>query len=307
MADIFICYRRNDSEGYAGRLHDHLVERFGARAVFVDVDNLHPGQDFNQVIQRTLQRSSVVLVVIGRHWMDQRLRNEGDYVRQEITAAMKGRKRLIPVLVGDAQMPASDNLPPELAPLVGKQAIPLRHPTWKADVARLITSLQRTLARKKTTVAKAQAKPASKAKGEQRANAKKTGGTASTASRPPARPKHGKSETSSPKPTLRGGKKASPAPSRVRPDSEAEKRRRADAAPDSGSQRAKRSPSKAMDGNAATSPGAARARRKKPSGASATRTAGGGGGNAGGSSGAKSGSKAAGRGHRKKKPSTTAP
>lgn len=72
MPDIFICYRREDSEGYAGRLHDPLLDHFGKRAVFIDVDNLYPGVDFEQVIQSTLLRSTVVLVVIGPRWMDSR-------------------------------------------------------------------------------------------------------------------------------------------------------------------------------------------------------------------------------------------
>jgi hypothetical protein len=149
MSEIFICYRRTDSEGYAGRLHDRLQDHFGARAVFVDVDNLHPGVDFEAVIQRTLLRSTVVLVVIGPRWLDQRLKSESDYVRQEIIAALKGRKRLIPVLVGDAKMPSREKLPAELSALAGKNAVTLRHPTWATDVARLLTSLDRILGRKK--------------------------------------------------------------------------------------------------------------------------------------------------------------
>lgn len=312
MAEIFICYRRNDSEGYAGRLHDHLVERFGARSVFVDVDNLHPGQDFAQVIQRTLQRSSVVLVVIGRHWMNQRLRNEGDYVRREIAAALNGRKRVIPVLVGDAQMPASDKLPPELAPLVGKQAIPLRHPTWKADVARLVTSLQRTLARKKATVAKDNTKPRPKPK--KPTDGKNKDSTLSAAPRRSARTKQGGSETLPLKSTARRSKKTASAGT-PRPAGEGEPRRRVDAAPDSRPQRPKRSTRKAADGSAGTSSRPAQASGKKSSGASARRMGGGGAGQPGGNSGerkggshaGKSGLKtpAAGRRGRRKKPAAT--
>lgn len=176
MAEIFICYRRNDSEGYAGRLHDGLQERFGPRAVFVDVDNLHPGVDFEDVIQRTLLRSSIVLVVIGPRWLDQRLKNEADYVRREIIAALKGKKRVIPILVGDARMPARDRLPPELASLAGKNAVTLRHAAWRADVSRLITSLERTLGRKKAP-AKPSSSPASKPKDKRlRSPRSKTGG-----------------------------------------------------------------------------------------------------------------------------------
>lgn len=147
MAEIFICYRRNDSEGYAGRLHDPLLDHFGKRAVFIDVDNLHPGVDFEQVIQNTLARSKVVLVVIGPRWLDPRLKNESDYVRREILAALKSKKRLIPVLVGGARMPAREKLPPEMVALAGKNATTLHHPTWRRDVERLIASLDRILAR----------------------------------------------------------------------------------------------------------------------------------------------------------------
>jgi hypothetical protein len=49
---IFISYRREDSAGYAGRLHEELAERFGAGEVFRDVDNLRAGQDFEDAIRR---------------------------------------------------------------------------------------------------------------------------------------------------------------------------------------------------------------------------------------------------------------
>ncbi|HST60891.1 MAG TPA: TIR domain-containing protein [Longimicrobium sp.] len=170
MADIFICYRRQDSEGQAGRLHDLLMDRFGKRAVFIDVEDLYPGVDFDQVIQSTLLRSRVVLVVIGPRWVDSRLKDEDDFVRREILAALKARKRLIPVLVGGARMPRVDKLPPELAALAGKNAVTLSHATWRTDVNRLITSLERYLARAKTAAgkpgaAKPRSKPAPRKKG----------------------------------------------------------------------------------------------------------------------------------------------
>ena len=150
MAEIFICYRRDDSGGYAGWLHDALLDHFGARAVFVDVENLYPGDDFEDVIQKTLSQALVVLVVIGPHWLDERLRNAGDYVRREIMAAIAGEKRLIPVLVGDARMPTREELPVELAALAGKNAVTLRHATWKADVSRLGVSLEQIIAHQKS-------------------------------------------------------------------------------------------------------------------------------------------------------------
>jgi hypothetical protein len=40
MAGVFLSYRRNDSGGWAGRLRDHLVLRYGADRVWQDVDHL---------------------------------------------------------------------------------------------------------------------------------------------------------------------------------------------------------------------------------------------------------------------------
>ena len=41
MRAIFVSYRRDDSEGEAGRLFDDLVNHFGEASVFMDVAG-HP-------------------------------------------------------------------------------------------------------------------------------------------------------------------------------------------------------------------------------------------------------------------------
>ena len=37
---IFISYRREDTEGYTGRLYDRLHERFPQSKIFMDVDSI---------------------------------------------------------------------------------------------------------------------------------------------------------------------------------------------------------------------------------------------------------------------------
>lgn len=283
MADIFICYRRNDSEGYAGRLHDHLVEHFGKRAVFVDVDNLHPGEDFEQIIQRTLLRSSIVLVLIGPRWIDHRLKNEDDYVRREIVAALKGKKRLIPLLVGDARMPSPDKLPPDLAPLVGKHAVALRHVAWKADVSRLVASLERTLARKKATASKTVTKPRTKSK-----QSKSTSTTSQDAgtTAPPRSTRKGPAASGSTvqkSAASRGkiGEQPSAAPDRGRAGKKAEQNRSADAASKSRSKPVKRT-TRAETVSKVGAPSRSRTpQSQKDSAASAPRTGASGGSKAG--------------------------
>jgi len=59
--NIFINYRRDDSSGVAGRLHDSLAPKFGRNKLFMDVDNIPVGRlrglfdqafaDFNESIR----------------------------------------------------------------------------------------------------------------------------------------------------------------------------------------------------------------------------------------------------------------
>src|SRR2546430_17162154 len=68
MGSIFLSYRREDSEGQAGRLYDDLVAVFGLDSVFMDVAAIQPGRDFRKSIDRSLNSCGVFLSLIGRDW-----------------------------------------------------------------------------------------------------------------------------------------------------------------------------------------------------------------------------------------------
>lgn len=144
MPAIFISYRRDDSSGYAGRLHEALERRFGTDAVFRDVDTLVAGQDFVAAIDQGLRACRVALVVIGREWLASqggasRLELPDDYVRIEVAGALARRDVLVvPVLVEGAGMPPRGALPEDLQALSRRQALSLRDETWDGDVERLI-------------------------------------------------------------------------------------------------------------------------------------------------------------------------
>ncbi len=71
MADkIFINYRREDLAATAGRLHDRLVQVFGWKQVFMDVDQIPAGTDFAAHLNSQVAACNVLLVVIGSHWLD---------------------------------------------------------------------------------------------------------------------------------------------------------------------------------------------------------------------------------------------
>ena len=150
---IFISYRRADTRADAGRLHDRLAERFGSDQVFMDIDDIQPGQNFQVVLQQTLASCRVLLVLIGPGWLratDQgglpRLEDKQDLVRLELQTALQRGIPLIPVLFNKAAMPAEDELPAGLALLSQRQALEVSDSRFHADVNALISSLEPILA-----------------------------------------------------------------------------------------------------------------------------------------------------------------
>jgi hypothetical protein len=146
--NIFICYRRDDAEGYAGRLYDRLNSRF-PRRVFMDVTGISPGADFSRVIQETVGSCHVLIAIIGRHWVTvtdasnrRRLDLADDYVRHEIATALNRNITVIPVLVRGAEMPSRESLPPDLAALSTRNALEISDGDFDHDAQRLIKVLE---------------------------------------------------------------------------------------------------------------------------------------------------------------------
>lgn len=150
MAKIFINYRRKDSAPYAGRLYDRLAGHFGPDHVFMDIDQIEPGEVFDQVIQEKLKAVQAAVVLIGEHWLDiadadgqRRLDHPDDWVRLEIAAVLERNIRVIPVLVGGAAMPKSTQLLESLAPLTRRQAIEITDHRFHTDTDKLIKALEK--------------------------------------------------------------------------------------------------------------------------------------------------------------------
>lgn len=148
MRGIFISYRREDSEGHAGRLYEDLAEHFGKDSVFMDVVAIEPGRDFRRVIDQQVASCGVLLTLIGKSWIEardesgrRRLDDPGDFVRLETGSALKRDIPVIPVLVHGAAMPRADQLPQDLAELAYRNAVELTHARWESDVQVLIKAL----------------------------------------------------------------------------------------------------------------------------------------------------------------------
>jgi TIR domain len=152
MTGIFISYRREDSGPYAGRLYDALVSHFGPGGVFFDIDTIGPGEDFREVIQKTCSSCKVLLAVIGRHWATVcdkngkvRLESKNDTLRMEIASGLQNGLRVIPVLVGGAEMPDESVLPEDLQALAYRNAWDLSDKRFHNDVELLVEALKKML------------------------------------------------------------------------------------------------------------------------------------------------------------------
>jgi hypothetical protein len=145
---VFICYRREETAGHAGRLYDAMVERFGKHNVFIDID-IPPGVDFVERITEVVSRCLVLLVAIGPVWAtvkgedgQPRLADPHDFVRLEATIGLRRPDlTVVPVLLGGARMPKQEELPPELHAITYRNAVELSDARWGYDVGRLNTAL----------------------------------------------------------------------------------------------------------------------------------------------------------------------
>jgi hypothetical protein len=141
---MFISYHRSDARCIAGRLSDTLEVYFGDERVFRDIESIEDGADFGNVIEESLQTADAVIVLIGPDWLtlqddngQRRIDDPEDWGAQEIAVAMQLKKPVFPVLVENASMPRTEELPEKLRPLTRYNAIPISDDRWKTDVERL--------------------------------------------------------------------------------------------------------------------------------------------------------------------------
>ena len=146
---IFISYRRDDVAGDARGLRDGLAARFGQRNVFMDIDNLLPGQRFDRKLAEALSACNVLIAVIGPRWLEllgaKTARGEPDYVRAEIGEALRRGIVVIPVRVGlDGRMPElprREDLPADIRNLVLHQKHDVVHEHFGRDLAALAKAI----------------------------------------------------------------------------------------------------------------------------------------------------------------------
>ncbi|MEM6802302.1 MAG: TIR domain-containing protein [Bacteroidota bacterium] len=136
--DIFISYRRSDTKAFAHTLYEKLKPKFN---VFLDTDEIEKGSKWPKMLENTLKEVLVVLVVIGKNWSLERLKNEDDWVLKEIKTAQEEDKHIIPILVDDAMMPSLEDLPKAIRELPSFQGSKVHN--YSSDIKDIINEVKK--------------------------------------------------------------------------------------------------------------------------------------------------------------------
>jgi hypothetical protein len=151
---IFICYRRGAGVGYAAALlHSRLTRHFGDERVFMDISAIEVGDDFVEIITRELSSCALMVVLINKGWADAgdegglRLHEKDDFVRMEVSTALRRNIRVVPVLLDGAPMPRAEELPEDLRALARRNAFKMSGESWERDVGELLARMERQIGR----------------------------------------------------------------------------------------------------------------------------------------------------------------
>jgi len=150
MTGIFINYRTGDGEKAAVLIDNELLRTFGDAKVFRDRRAMEPGTHFPPELDRRLEMSTVVLVLIGHDWLkvtdksgNRRIDNPKDYVHYEIRRALDLGKKVVPMLLDGAPLPRRDELPAPLAQLAEQQISRLDIPYAHEQLELIVRFLKR--------------------------------------------------------------------------------------------------------------------------------------------------------------------
>lgn len=152
MPHFFISYRRLDQEGryLAHMVFRELRNRYGEHSVFLDVDSLSPGLSFPVKVGRALDRTDVVLVIIGPAWLrllNERSADSTDWVRYEVAQGLaRPSLPVVPVCCPGVQVPRIDELPDDLKDLGWRDGITLDpFQDFDSHLHRFLVNVERVL------------------------------------------------------------------------------------------------------------------------------------------------------------------
>lgn len=129
---IFVNYRGSDAIWATEYVYSRLAEAFGADAVFKAGNTLRAGDVYPPILEEQAVRCPLMLVCMGSSWLTaadedgaRRLDSPDDWVRREISLALRNNNRVVPLLFGnhgEVKIPKYEDLPEDLRSLIWHQA-----------------------------------------------------------------------------------------------------------------------------------------------------------------------------------------
>lgn len=106
MPQIFISYRRSDTQNAALSLYESLAYSFGSESVFLDRHSLPLGSHFPSYLGLRISNADVIIILIGPNWhggrdyrQEFRIMDKLDPVRREIKySLLRNEKEQLPVI-----------------------------------------------------------------------------------------------------------------------------------------------------------------------------------------------------------------
>lgn len=134
--DIFISYRRNGGIDIARNIWNELRER--NYYSFFDLDYIQDGE-FPEHIYQNIMRSNNFLIILSPNALD-RCISEDDWVRSELSAAIRQNKNIIPVICNGFKYP--DELPDEIDKIRFIQTIDYNSVNFSESIEKIIFRLK---------------------------------------------------------------------------------------------------------------------------------------------------------------------
>jgi hypothetical protein len=145
----FISHRHADS-GWLGQLvRAQLKSLLPSSHIFLDYDNLAPGDLWSNRIDQELGHATAMLALIGPNWETvtsetgaRRLHLREDVVRHEVVTALRRRILVIPILHDRSTLPRAADLPHDLHPLLAHQYTLVDHRTQSHAIRKVAIRLR---------------------------------------------------------------------------------------------------------------------------------------------------------------------
>jgi hypothetical protein len=127
---LFISYRKEEAGDLAWSLADRLKQQFGSDSVFLDRNQIAPGDRWREEIDRALSRAAVVLALIGPRWLTsydefgkRRIDRDDDVLAYELSVALSKPIPVIPLYFGGVKPLPDAAFPQRLVGLASKQGL----------------------------------------------------------------------------------------------------------------------------------------------------------------------------------------